>query len=742
MACGREGIVTGRYCTVAVVAYVVSIAVVLGLLYAIDYTYHDYGDDAQVYLARSVPFVGSEVPRLDGIDGTGIMVAVIDTGVDFEHPDMLGWGEDGKVAGGYNLLWRGGSLPTDLNGHGTQVAGVIAADGSLQGVAPKSKILAYKVSEDGSGVSSELIARAIGMAAADGADIINISLGINKTNPVIEEAIDRVVSDGILVVVAAGNTGPEPFTIGSPGRNHGALTVGATYNNLTSSLVATLQIEDKSYIVIPMADSPSLSMPVMSDVVFAGYAKAEDFEDLDVDGAIVIVERGSDVEDEMLYFSLKERNAADAGAAALIVYNNVPGMFLGELVHEFIEPGYAPRIPVVSIGYEDGVEIRYNATRPGSVMDASLNLFHNPDFVVHFSSRGPVSPFYIKPDLVAPGAYINTTQPISSHNITSGTSYSAPHVSGAAALLLHGKPDLDLYEIKSILMTTAEPVADAHGNLFSVHAAGSGRLDIADAHRADLAVMPPSLVVITSSQERSAEAHLEMRPVGSAHEVGDIDVSFDVPADVLEYGHVRMADDLLAVRLAVLEPSVGGEEDAPYGEHEGRIIITHNEVEYVVPFLLHYTAGSIDAALGEDVDGHRHLSFDVGHPDGWGFAKIDVIYAATGEAITATSTPGSTGSAQVEVFRDGLYWVEAQIMVENRTYSAYDTIYVGEPDEGGHVSVAYPPIPTVGDMSKSTFSPLAELPLRQVLIAAGVVGVVGVVGVAVGVRKRRVPAGH
>ena len=89
-----------------------------------------------------------------------LKVAVIDTGVDFNHPDLLGWGPDGKVIGGYNFI-QTNQLPMDKNGHGTKVAGIIAADGSILGIAPKAKILAYKVSEDGEGVSSELISGAI-----------------------------------------------------------------------------------------------------------------------------------------------------------------------------------------------------------------------------------------------------------------------------------------------------------------------------------------------------------------------------------------------------------------------------------------------------------------------------------------------------------------------------------------------------------------------------------------------------
>ncbi len=85
-----------------------------------------------------MPFVGTETPRLEGINGEGVKIAVIDTGVDFNHPDLLGWGPEGKVVGGYNFI-QDGELPMDNNGHGTQVAGVIAADGQIKGVLQKPK---------------------------------------------------------------------------------------------------------------------------------------------------------------------------------------------------------------------------------------------------------------------------------------------------------------------------------------------------------------------------------------------------------------------------------------------------------------------------------------------------------------------------------------------------------------------------------------------------------------------------
>ena len=130
-----------------------------------------------------------------------------------------------------------------------------------------------------------------------------------------------------------------------------------------------------------------------------------------------------------------------------------------------------------------------------------MHLFYNPDFVAHFSSRGPVSPFYIKPEIVAPGAYINSTQNNAGYNFTSGTSYAAPHVSGAAALLLQKNQNFIIMKLNPYLLTTVEPVSDAYGKEFSIHESGAGRLDIGNAFDAKLIIIPPNFVVNVSSDE-------------------------------------------------------------------------------------------------------------------------------------------------------------------------------------------------------------------------------------------------
>ena len=644
-------------------------------------------NEIRTYIENSVPYIGTEIPRIDGIDGTGIKIAVIDTGVDFNHPDLFGWGPDGKVIGGYNFIEEN-ELPMDTNGHGTKVAGIIAADGNTLGVAHKAKILAYKVSEDGEGVSSELIRKAIEKAIEDKADIINISLGVNKTNSKIDSAVTHAWDNGIFVVTAAGNDGPELKTIGSPGRNFESITVGATYNNMTSSLIATLEIDENQYTVIPMVGSSKTQEPIIEKIVFGGFGKNSDLENLDVKDAILIVERGSDIEGELLFFSIKEMNAVKAGAKALIVYNNQPGIFLGELIHEFSEPGYTPQIPVVSIDREEGLEIIKAIERKSLGI---MNLFYNPDFIAHFSSRGPVSPFYIKPDIVAPGAYINTTQINSSYNFTSGTSFAAPHVSGAAALLLQKNPELQNYEIKSLLVTTVQPVSNAYGQEFSLHESGSGRLDIANAYNANLIISPTNFVVNLSPNQLQIEKQLELKLIqGSLEKIG---VKFEGP-EFIEFTY-NLKNNNLQIGLSVV-----GEE---YGEHEGKILINHEKIQYTIPILIHYTEGSISA-----YQENEKLFFEINHPDKWSFAKITVTNSKNGNTHTTTATPDKKTS--LEIYENGEYWIDAKIRVDENTSNAFYTIEI---------------------TSLSEKIELMDVPEKQIILIILIIIIIGSIGLAI-----------
>ena len=278
-------------------------------------------DEISTLVNNSGPHIGTTVAHNYGLDGSGIIVSVIDTGVDFTHPDLLGLGLEGKVIGGYDFI-DNDETPEDSNGHGTQVAGIIASNGELKGIAPNSKILAYRVSEDGESVSSNLIIKAIEKSIEDNANIINISLGINQTNTKLDQVVTKAVQNNIFVVTAAGNFGPESSTIGSPAINPDVITTGATFNDVSSSLVSTFKIKEQQFNIFPMVGTQPLEEPITAQIIFGKYGRAQDISAIDVEGSILLVERGGEMEDEIVFFSDKERNSADSGAKAIVVYNS------------------------------------------------------------------------------------------------------------------------------------------------------------------------------------------------------------------------------------------------------------------------------------------------------------------------------------------------------------------------------------------------------------------------------------
>ena len=188
---------------------------------------------AHTTLAQSVPLIQADrVWNELGASGLGITVAIVDTGIDYTHPDLGGClGPSCKVIGGYDFV-NDDADPMDDFGHGTHVAGIVSANGAVKGVAPGSVLLGYKVLDSsGSGLFSDVIA-GVEQAAVDGARVINLSLGgPGDPNDPVCQAVDNAVAGGIVVAVAAGNSGPGYETLGSPGMARLALTVGASDKN-------------------------------------------------------------------------------------------------------------------------------------------------------------------------------------------------------------------------------------------------------------------------------------------------------------------------------------------------------------------------------------------------------------------------------------------------------------------------------------------------------------------------------
>ena len=606
-------------------------------------------ENISILVNNSGPFIGTSIPFQSGYDGSGIIISIIDTGIDLSHPDL-----EGKIIGGYDFV-DNDDMPEDVNGHGTQVAGIIAANGNLKGIAPNSKILMYKVSEDGESVPSHLIIKAIEKSIEDGADIINISLGINQTNTKIDQAVNKAIRNNIFVVTAAGNFGPELNTIGSPGINPNAITVGATFNNVTSSIVSTFEIEGKTFNVFPMVGTQSLTEPITSQIIFGKYGRVHDLLENNFEGSILLIERGSDIENEIVYFSDKEKNAADVGAKAIVVYNNKPGIFFGELIHEYVDEGYNPTIPALSLSREDGLlikEILQSDTK------GILDVFYHPDFVAYFSSRGPVSPFYIKPDLVAPGAFINTTDINGNYKISSGTSFAAPHVAGTAALILQKNPQLTPQELKSVLMTTSEIVYDQFDDRFPIEVSGNGRIDASKAINAELIIMPPNLIFDLSPANQIQTKNLKIKGIG--HE--SLSIRFE-ESPVADFDY-NLDNENLVINAKLTEQSLG--------EFESRIFVNHNEIDYHIPIIVRVS----EVAITINEDGGK-LSIDVSSPSSWSYAKISIINKETGKTFTDSIMPGK--NSEITVYQPGEYWIEAEI---DRTLSAYATIQVEKIEHG------------------------------------------------------------
>ena len=641
-------------------------------------------ENISILVNNSGPFIGTSIPYQNGYDGSGIIVSIIDTGIDLNHPDL-----EGQIIGGYDFV-DNDEIPEDTNGHGTQVAGIIASNGNLKGIAPNSKILMYKVSEDGESVPSHLIIKAIEKSIEDNADIINISLGINQTNTKIDQMVNKAVKNNIFVVTAAGNFGPELSTIGSPGINPNAITVGATFNNVTSSLVSTFEIEDKTFNVFPMVGTQALTEPITSQIIFGKYGRANDLLENDVEGSILLVERGSDVENEIVYFSDKEKNAANVGAMAIIVYNNEPGIFFGELIHEYVDEGYEPTIPALSVSRDDGLiikEILQSGTK------GTLDVFYHPDFVAYFSSRGPVSPFYIKPDLVAPGAFINTTDTNRNYKISSGTSFAAPHVAGTAALILQKNPELTPKEVKSILMTTTDIVYDQFNDRFPINVSGNGRVNASNAISADLIIMPPNLIFDLSSANQIQTKDLEIRGID------------DQSASVrFEENYAADFDYSLDGKNMIINAKLTQQN---LGYFESRIIISHNEIDYHIPIIVRVSEGSI--TINED---GGKLGIDVSSPSSWSYAKLSIINQETGKTFTDSIVPGK--NSELTVYEPGEYWIEAKIKGDDKTLSAYATIQVEKIEH-----------------SEKNLANTLNLPEKPILIIAAIMIVTAIVGLSI-----------
>jgi len=243
-----------------------------------------------------------------------------------------------------------------------------------------------------------------------------------------------------------------------------------------------------------------------------------------------------------------------------------------------------------------------------------------------------------------------------------------------------------------LLLTTVEPVSDAYGQEFSLNDAGTGRLNIARAFDATLVIQPPHFVLTISSDDPIGEKVLKLRSLKGSLE--NIEITFEGP-DIIQFSNVIEGNNL-QVKMRMV-----GEE---FGDYEGRIKVNQNDDRYVIPFLLHFTEGSVSVS---QEDGK--LNFEIYHPEPWTFAKISVTNSKDGSTDITSATPSKIAS--VNVYENGEYWVEAKIRVGEESFDAFEIIEVNSVLAG----------------SSKPFE-LFDLPEKQIAIIAVITVIVGLVG--------------
>ena len=469
--------------------------------------------------------------------GTGIKVGVIDSGIDYRHPffDPAGFSypagfpkcDAADSHGGsceyvspkvivakvfYNKYPQSqyDAMPIPgVGDHGTHVAGTVAgvvttppptvegvaiAGTSMSGVAPGAWLGNYNVFPgDVVNARSEDILNAVEAAVDDGMDVITLSLGgaYHGNNDLLAMGLDDAVAAGVVVTVAAGNSGPGPYTLESPGRARNIITAGASTNRHFVGQPVTAKGETVGAAVGGFAKLDATTY----GAVDTGSTACNGSNLGNLSGKLAFVNRGTCV------FSEKVANAKSAGAIAVIVVNNVAG----DPSAMARSAGYEDGIPAVMVGKADGNAIR-TATSVAASADLSEFITGNQDILAGFSSQGPTYvDEAIKPDVTSVGVNVLSSIPCTNPTGTtcddanwafySGTSMATPHLAGSAAVLLGIHPAWSPAQVKSALVNTADQVVkDAVSGAATVGpmGQGAGRENLGNAANATVSFAPVS----------------------------------------------------------------------------------------------------------------------------------------------------------------------------------------------------------------------------------------------------------
>ncbi|CAO3643911.1 unnamed protein product [Cunninghamella echinulata] len=389
--------------------------------------------------------------------GKGIVIGIIDSGVDYNHEALGGgFGKGYKVAYGEDLVgdaygslsplpvYIPGTPPLDkcgkatgANGHGTHVAGIIAGkSANFTGVAPDATLGMWRVFGCTGGSASDVIIKAMLKAFEAGCDIISLSLGSSNawTESVYSDIVTRISSQGVPVIIAAGNEGSTgAMSVGSPSVSHGALSIASFDSEKRSAAVfqATGSIKSDFEYLSTTDDIPKEGTLVIGDKnVGSGQdACSASTVTSDIKGNFAIIQRGA------CTFEEKATILSDAGAIGAIVYNNA-----GDDVFGMSAPN--SKIPLIGIGQSNGQAL-VDAIKKGKVSvtfdgKSIIQTIPSAKTVSSFSSVGASYELDLRPNVGGIGGFVYSTLPsyLGSYGFMSGTSMATPYVSGSVALYL------------------------------------------------------------------------------------------------------------------------------------------------------------------------------------------------------------------------------------------------------------------------------------------------------------------
>lgn len=501
-----------------------------------------------------------------GLDkaGAGMKIAIIDTGIENTHaafqdpslPEPKGYPQtdtqadrvftNHKVIVARSYVYLLSPDPDqsarDHIGHGTSVAmaaaGVLNAGplATIRGVAPVAYLGNYKVFGSpgvNDTASEDAIIKAIEDAVNDGMDVLNLSLGdsvgVVFADDLEVNAIHNATSLGHIVVVAAGNAGPDPQTIGSPASAPMAITAGGSVNDRTFS--SSVTVGEAQYQSIP-GTGPAPAKSVEARIV--------DITKFDSDGLVCSALPANSLKGNVALilrgtcdFSVKLTNAQTAGAVGALVYTDQarPDAITMDV--------QGVTLPAMMVSYNDGTSVKKQlagSSKLSATLDFTMQAFSvNPDKLASFSSTGPNVDDSIKPDLVAVGEHVYTAAETfdpkgelysaNGYAFVDGTSYSSPIVAGSAALIKAARPGLTVAQYRSLLINSAAPAFMQPGVPASVQQAGAGLLDVSAALGASGAIAPTALSFGTGEGDVQQSTTLTITNVSKAAETFNISVT-------------------------------------------------------------------------------------------------------------------------------------------------------------------------------------------------------------------------